>query len=243
MDQSVALEPSDDSLPPAIVECRADARRVVLETHRARVAVGRRWPGVPVRSRRTAPRYARSDPSRAAWRGTATEAAARATGSRARSGTRRSGARGRGRSERRTPSWRGSRRRHVRRSRGGKRIGRCLQRGRSIVHAEAANEPATDVRIDHADGLRERERGDRARRVGPDAREPLQRADVGRPAVALHDGRRRLQREGAPVVAQPAPLGQHGRGRRLRQLARRSGSAQGSAGSARRPWPPASAGA
>jgi hypothetical protein len=64
------------------------------------------------------------------------------------------------------------------------RIGQALELARPVGHHEATQEPAANVRVDHADRLAERKAGDRARGIWPDPRQPLQAFDVTRPSVA-----------------------------------------------------------
>ena len=176
----------DDPPPARRSSSAGPMRSASCSRPRAPSPLGRRWPGVRT-SRSTAPRYARSDPR---------------SGGLARDPDR--GRRPRDGQPRATghASQRGARARQIRAPNS---IVACVQasaraseaaaasasasrleRGRSILTPKAANEPASHVRVDHTDGLRERQRGDRPRRVRPDAGEPLQPADIRRPAVALH---------------------------------------------------------
>ena len=102
-------------------------------------------------------------------------------------------------------------------TRSGEGVGHGLQPARLVGAAEAAQQPAAHVRVDHAGRHVEGERGDGPRRVRSDAGQGRQAGNVARPAVAAHDRGGTLERERAAVVAEPAPLRQHVGARRRRE--------------------------
>ena len=85
------------------------------------------------------------------------------------------------------------------------------ERARRAADAVAALDHAPHVGVDRRLLRVPRERADRRGRVGADARQVLQ---PRRPALAGHHPRRRLQRQRAAVVAEPAPCRDRLGGRR-----------------------------
>lgn len=98
---------------------------------------------------------------------------------------------------------------------GGQRIGQRLKARGHVGSAEPPQQPASDVRVDYSDGTAEGQGRHRACGVRADPGQAFQSGHVGRPAIPFHRLRRCLEGERTAVVAQPAPLGQHG-GRRRR---------------------------
>ena len=217
MNEPVGLEGGDDPLPALSIERRTDAPGVGRDDGAQRPLIERMplrlrqqaQDGAPVRSIRSAQRGLAGD-------GDSAGRAARGAAARDRAGVASRVARSAdGRAELHRGVGPGGDVRAEARS--GEGIGHGLQPARLVGAAEAAQQPAPHVRVDHAGRHAERERGDGPRRVRADAGQGRQAGDVARPAVAAHDRGGTLERERATVVAQPAPLRQHVGARRRRE--------------------------
>ncbi len=115
-----------------------------------------------------------------------------------------------------------------RRRRGGHPVRQVLELA-SVrrIGREAADEPAADVGVHRADRLTERDGRDGTRRVGADPGQPLEVCDrlSASRAPAICRGRS-MEIQGAAVVAEAAPTGQHLRRRRRGHRCGRRVSAQ-----------------